>query len=1585
MGWTRSQALAFLAPVSSLSELADADGLAAALHDDPVALHVARSFLKQHPVGTARYAQVIQSRRAGGDLLPMQIALARARLSLPAWQLARVVAYLAAEPLQSDWAQATIPVELGGADAEAVADLWRYGLISLSQDGELLRMHATIQDAVRAADPRHRGAWLSVLPMLDAFDSSEEPASWLLSERLDGHAQRLTEHLASIRRMRKIRQALLRRLGDYARSRGRSERAALLYEVALRLAHDQEARSELHFQLGLAQGDDQPEASRDNLRQAVALAVRAHGAGHPSIARNRHALSHAHERLGELAEARRELERALHEGETYLGKDDLNLAVGRHSLGDLLRQEGNLQRSKEILEGTLAELITAVGTDDHRVTACRTGLAKTYMALGDLPAAREQLEQALAADLRLVGPDHPHVCSDQAELDEVLRALGEGPPDDRPPDEADAQGHAWVLEPSAFTLDRTGWRWRLTGPDGAVHAEHEVTLDPAAAEYHALIDLDGWLRWRPAPDRRRSDEQRLLRRLGEWIGQTVLGPVATALAGLPTGGRTVTVRVRIPPEASWLPAYPLDLAIPPGSGEPLALLPIRLVYEVAGAAVEKQPAGRRLRVLAILSTPSGGVTLDLRRERLTLERLAAAHPDRVDLRVLQYGCTLEQLADAVADPRGWDILHLAGHGGPGELMLETDDGAARPVPAGELLRILDAVRDRVRLLIASWCSSALDDALSVLELEPPEDLVPDQIDAPVVSGLGARLAARLACTVLAMRHPVGDSLSARLAEEVYPRLLAAPPPSWEDAIAAGIGLALRGTTPLRPLWLAAPVIFTAGHTGAAAPDPVPPVADELAAETAADDGPAEVFTGRVGLLARLRHSGPAVVLSGMPGVGKTACARELAWMIGDDYRRTVWCRPDELDHIAVGDHELIIVDGLASPWTERQCDLVTELARQASDRSGRLVVTARPSPPAGLPEVTAAPLVPLAPAEAAWLVQQLGLATGGAARQLLTAAGGVPGLLDGSTGREEVAGWARHEFESMSPEELAFVAFLCALEADDRDSGPPVEMLWDPVRRELTGEDVDASAVPHVSALVRRGLAATDEPPASWQQGAWGARLCPPVLDAAGTLLDEDTATLVAKRANEYWTFLLQDFRKREADSLGEAIVYLARRVVPYRLRLRDWRGVRAMLGLIWQHDPAPDLAPAVAARLRRSGPQPGGDPEALTALLSELEARSSPKTEADLHAAIKRAEAEGDPGRAAELGFELINLLVLAGRAEQALPMAERLPGLGRAAGADRLRICQLRAQRAQVLVAAGRFDEGLKEAERLLKQVPGDRDAGHVEEVLHNIAFRAAMKLEQFPVALKHSEAIAAGLVRRRGPELDQARELLNTALVRRDSGRPDLARQLVLRAREVFEAARNVEGLIAARVSLAELEAREGRFEDAVLLARDVLRLEYTSHPSADPADRRLAHLNLSAFLVQAGQIRDEALCHLVAATIIDGLAGSWRAPQTLESLLEVAARYELMPSSLEELDRQLAVTPGVRFLPFVATLPGGMPAAEEAFRELQPIVRYAPENMVMRLMEQMGLPVAYVDLDTGETIERGQPRTLTDRIGRRFRRR
>jgi Tetratricopeptide repeat len=189
--------------------------------------------------------------------------------------------------------------------------------------------------------------------------------------------------------------------------------------------------------------------------------------------------------------------------------DDAALAVGRHSLGDLLRREGDLAGSRATLEEALAVLVAAIGDDDARVTACRAALADTYVELRELEAARDQLERAVASGWRLVGADHPDVRNHQDQLNDVLRALGREIADDRPaPSDAESAPDC-LLEAYGFALDRTSWRWRLTGREGTVLAEHAVALDPAAAEYQALTDLDGWLRWRPAPDRRRTDEARL--------------------------------------------------------------------------------------------------------------------------------------------------------------------------------------------------------------------------------------------------------------------------------------------------------------------------------------------------------------------------------------------------------------------------------------------------------------------------------------------------------------------------------------------------------------------------------------------------------------------------------------------------------------------------------------------------------------------------------------------------------------------------------------------------------------------------------------------------------------------------------------------------------------------------------------------------------------------------------------------------------------------------------------------------------------------------------------------------------------------
>lgn len=73
----------------------------------------------------------------------------------------------------------------------------------------------------------------------------------------------------------------------------------------------------------------------------------------------------------------------------------------------------------------------------------------------------------------------------------------------------------------------TSWRWVLTGNGLAL--VHKVRLDTAGWQFEAFTDLTGYLSWHATPDRRREDEARIVRELGEWISSEVFGQVASAL------------------------------------------------------------------------------------------------------------------------------------------------------------------------------------------------------------------------------------------------------------------------------------------------------------------------------------------------------------------------------------------------------------------------------------------------------------------------------------------------------------------------------------------------------------------------------------------------------------------------------------------------------------------------------------------------------------------------------------------------------------------------------------------------------------------------------------------------------------------------------------------------------------------------------------------------------------------------------------------------------------------------------------------------------------------------------------------------
>jgi tetratricopeptide (TPR) repeat protein len=475
--------------------------------------------------------------------------------------------------------------------------------------------------------------------------------------------------------------------------------------------------------------------------------------------------------------------------------------------------------------------------------------------------------------------------------------------------------------------DPARWGWSLTGDGGAFLAGHEVRLDAGSWQYEAFADLLGYLSWHAAPDRFAEDEARIVDELGEWIGSQVLGPVAGALVR----ARPATVRVIVPPEAQVLLYRPLELAHV--GGKPIAVQGVTLVMQPAddddaagigatasiGTSGRADLAGDRLRVLGLFTLPEGGQPLNLRRERYSLVRLIrgiAASGKAADIRVLQYGATRERLADVLTEAEGWDVIHISGHGAPGELVLE--DAAGRPdrVMASELADLLDLARERISLVTVAACWSAALTAAEqrrLLGLPMSDQRAPARPAAPDVENAGAlatELAGRLGCAVLAMRYPVGDDFATALTGKMYELLADRGQPlpravgiALRQLMAETSGAAGSAGAAWPALSVATPALFggrAAGLRLAAPARAGPDVYDAMALKLAGFPPQPDRFVGRTGVMAQAsavlaaRSGVPGVLLHGMPGGGKTACALELAYTHEHAFDRLVWFKaPDE--------------------------------------------------------------------------------------------------------------------------------------------------------------------------------------------------------------------------------------------------------------------------------------------------------------------------------------------------------------------------------------------------------------------------------------------------------------------------------------------------------------------------------------------------------------------------------------------------------------------------------------------------------------------------------------------------------------------
>jgi hypothetical protein len=473
-----------------------------------------------------------------------------------------------------------------------------------------------------------------------------------------------------------------------------------------------------------------------------------------------------------------------------------------------------------------------------------------------------------------------------------------------------------VLEVSGYT-DANQWSWHLKDAQRATLASRDVILAQGDWRREALSNLPAWLHYHCAPDTADEDERRHLRAFGAWLGEAVLGP---AIAGhiVAHGGPDAVVRVVLPLAAAPLLALPLELAHE--SGRPLGQRGVSFVFDVAREGLARTPAvGESLRILALFSVPPAGSPLNLRDERKHLQSLVsrlAAQGRAIELRTLQYGVTRKRLEQLLVEEEGWDIVHFAGHGTSGALLLERPDGAPDPVTPDAIACLLSASSARLKLVVLVACHSAsasVGATLSWLGAPDTPGVTIAQAAGRVEQGLTQMpawvLERGLDCAVLATRYAVDDQYATSFTNALYQRLLERGEPlpraariASEHALRA---LARSRDASHRPLSMTMPMLLgrhaaeltfaMRPHAHMAARD-VGPVVPPFAAEP-------RHFVGRVRAMTlaseALAENGTSrgVLFHGMAGAGKTACVVELAWhhLRAARFDQVVWYRAPELN------------------------------------------------------------------------------------------------------------------------------------------------------------------------------------------------------------------------------------------------------------------------------------------------------------------------------------------------------------------------------------------------------------------------------------------------------------------------------------------------------------------------------------------------------------------------------------------------------------------------------------------------------------------------------------------------------------------
>ncbi|MEV4759452.1 FxSxx-COOH system tetratricopeptide repeat protein [Micromonospora sp. NPDC049559] len=456
---TRTESVQLLRTQHPMLDRAEADELAEALGDLPLALAQAAGFLAETGMSTEEYQQALASQ--AGELLdegrPVSyprslaatIAISTDRLAAvdpAALAILRLCAFLAPEP---------VPVELVATIAQFEAapedDTWGlrplatvidkplarrrsigrlndYGLAKVTEAG--IVVHRLVQAVLRDQLPPPAVTQLqarieAVLSVAEPGDP-RDPVSWPSWARLLPHllaANPADSDNPELRGLACQAIVMLIARGDARPAQRLAERLYRTWRDALGADHPQtlKAATELVWaNRDLGELHKLRPLVEDTLtRQRATL-----GEDHPDTLRSASDLAVVFSTEGKHAEARKLDEQVLTRRRSVLGEDHLDTLTSASNLASSLNDLGNYQQALVIHQEVLKKRQRLLGEDHPDTLGSTNNLASSLSSLGDYQEALRLRKDVLERQRRTLGADHPDTLTSASNLASSLNDLG---------------------------------------------------------------------------------------------------------------------------------------------------------------------------------------------------------------------------------------------------------------------------------------------------------------------------------------------------------------------------------------------------------------------------------------------------------------------------------------------------------------------------------------------------------------------------------------------------------------------------------------------------------------------------------------------------------------------------------------------------------------------------------------------------------------------------------------------------------------------------------------------------------------------------------------------------------------------------------------------------------------------------------------------------------------------------------------------------------------------------------------------------------------------------------------------------------